>query len=882
MPQTTQFDSILAQCRDLFTERLVAAVSAMLDKADEALSEFMQETRDQHAQEVYRETRDKALAQRETIETQFRVRYLREFQQRSNHAKKIGGALDDIDLDSIELALVGEDDLNETLKYNALAARLRKYCEEELVALDQRIGVLFGDAALNPDDNPFNPQAVCDAYKMTCSQIDSNVEVRMALLKLFDDLVLDDIRGIYRAVNALLVQNAILPKIRGVGGVRREPDEAEAKPEEATPEQDFFALLQKLVARKPGEAAQTGIGARPGVSGASGPTPFHMPGQTSAQDMSAGANAGSDGTAGGGGGGAPQILQGPELMRSLTRVQLGDVSDMGGNTVQLAVIINEPGTHNVLRELKGTSLGGGMSEMDAMTLDIVALLFDELFDDPGIPIGVKGLIGRLQIPILKVAIADKAFFATKHHPARLMLDTLGEIAARMLNDIDASNPAFVRLDKLLQALLEGFEDDIGIFEATREQLKTLLDEEEQRVEQETQSAGEQIERDEKLALAKTVAQTEIKMRLRGSKLPRPILEFLSRQWIKVLILYQVKHGEESDDWKNALKTMDLLVWSVEPKSTLEERRELVGKVPQLLKGLNEGLHFAGIEDAVRTQFVADLRKLHSLILTTAAKVKPAEPASQPAEAAPQAEAPAAAPGPVDAGVPGEPAPREEPATAAGPEAPTPGPVPQFELPEVKPAPQAPIEDAPKLEPMEEKTPVQPSAPIEPEQKVESPSAPKPPIPPAPAAPQEPTAPAATRSEESAPPDFTAPVKVNNPFGEGEVEVDDLDFTVALRGPSGAKPPPALPPELVVGSWVRILLRGEEEKQRFAKLNYISPLKTRFLFVDRLGKTALDCTQAELVKFLEIGEVTIATEPPAEQPLFDRIAEGAIGKLGGKK
>ena len=131
-------------------------------------------------------------------------------------------------------------------------------------------------------------------------------------------------------------------------------------------------------------------------------------------------------------------------------------------------------------------------------------------------------------------------------------------------------------------------------------------------------------------------------------------------------------------------------------------------------------------------------------------------------------------------------------------------------------------------------------------------------------------------------DFSAPVKVANPFGEGEVEVNDLDFTMVLRSPSGAKPAPALPPEIVPGAWVSIKLRGEQEEIRFAKLNYVSPLKTRFLFVDRLGKTALDCTQAELVKFLEIGEVTITTEPPAEQPLFDRIAEGAIGKLGGKK
>jgi len=213
-PQATPFDTILAQCRDLVCERLSAALSGMLDKVDGALSALISETRDVNAQKLYSQTRDKALAQRESIEKQFRARYLREFQQRSNRVKKIGDSFAEIDLSSLELELVGDDDLDETLKFNAMAAKLRQYCDEELIALDQRVGVLLGDAGLQTEDNPFTPQAICDAYKDTCRQLDSNVEVRMVLLKLFDDHVADEIRAVYRAVNALLVQNSILPKIR--------------------------------------------------------------------------------------------------------------------------------------------------------------------------------------------------------------------------------------------------------------------------------------------------------------------------------------------------------------------------------------------------------------------------------------------------------------------------------------------------------------------------------------------------------------------------------------------------------------------------------------------------------------------------------------------
>ncbi|HUF21895.1 MAG TPA: DUF1631 family protein [Burkholderiales bacterium] len=999
MSQASPFDNILAQCRDLFAERLVTAVSAMLEQADDALLELMQGAREPRTQALYRETRDKVLAQRETIETQFRARYLREFQQRSNHAKKIGGTLEDIDLDSIELALVGEDDLNETLKVNAMAARLRQYCEDELVALDQRVGVLFGDAGLHPDDNPFAPQAVCDAYKQTCSQVDSNVAVRMVLLKLFDDHVLDEIRGIYKAVNALLVQNAILPKIRGVGGVRQERDrKTEAREESAETEdgaggQDFFTLLQNLVTKNPVGTAQ------PAPGSAAGHAPAGMaPGGA----VSAGVPPGAPGVPSGGapafipaGAPIPQILESPDLLSSLTRVQVGDVSAVTGHTTQLAAIVNEPGTTNVLRELKDTSLGSGMSQMDAMTLDIVALLFDQLFDDPNIPIAVKGLIGRLQIPMLKVAIADKAFFSRKHHPARQMLDTLGEIAARMPDDVDASSPAFVRLDEILRDLIKDFEDDFDIFDTVREQLQTVLAEEDQRLEQETQTAGKQIEQEESLSLAKTVAQTEIKMRLRGATFPDAVTDFLVKQWIKVLILTQIRHGESSEEWKSAIETMDLLIWSVEPKNTLEERRELVGKVPQLHKHLSDALAQAGVEDEVRMGLLRDLRKLHSEMLTPsrATAVSP-EVASAPAtaaenEPAPHAEPPAIEPATPVAEIPGATEPGEELLPAAEPAEPAPEPVAGFELPTLEFTPSAPREPAAETEP-----PAKPAAAAEPELPVPGaepsptaeaeepavepvakfelptldfapsapgapaldaepspaaePAAPKPepvaelelpsldfapsappesvarekpgvqpaapppaakqPVPltpptpadlelpsleskpPAQAKPAQPKpvvppmrpAPAAAKPRQVATLDFSAPVKVNNPFGEGEVEVNDLDFTVALRGPSDAKPPPALPPNLVIGCWVSIKLRGETEKHRIAKLNYISPLKTRFLFIDQQGKTALECTQAELVKLLEIGEVTMAAEPKPAPPLFDRIAEGVVNKLSGKK
>ena len=113
--------------------------------------------------------------------------------------------------------------------------------------------------------------------------------------------------------------------------------------------------------------------------------------------------------------------------------------------------------HNVLHALKGTSFAGQMGQMDTVTLDIVAMLFDQIFGDARIPAAMKALIGRLQIPMLKVAVMDKAFFSRKNHPARHMLDTLGELSVGLGDGFDAGSALYQRIEAILQRVVDEFD-----------------------------------------------------------------------------------------------------------------------------------------------------------------------------------------------------------------------------------------------------------------------------------------------------------------------------------------------------------------------------------------------------------------------------------------
>src|SRR5688500_5681697 len=120
-------------------ERLGEAMTAMLDKADEAFTTLIGKTEDKDAQGHYMAARDVAAKSRADIESEFNSRYLEEFSKRVREVRKALGTDQELEEAAVELELelVGEEDLEETLKFNDMTARLRRMCDAELGAVDQ-------------------------------------------------------------------------------------------------------------------------------------------------------------------------------------------------------------------------------------------------------------------------------------------------------------------------------------------------------------------------------------------------------------------------------------------------------------------------------------------------------------------------------------------------------------------------------------------------------------------------------------------------------------------------------------------------------------------------------------------------------------------------
>ncbi|MFN0315821.1 MAG: DUF1631 domain-containing protein [Burkholderiales bacterium] len=662
-------------------------------------------------------------------------------------------------------------------------------------------------------------------------------------------------------------------------------------------EQDFFGLLQGLLIRQYGGGAPVA-----GSAGATAPTsgPATGPGGAIAGGypnlgVGGGTMTGNYPHPGSPGGGMPggypgsgpvgggtsatpthtgshvgsatgpvRILSGADLVGALTQIQHGDASVIKGVPNSLAAAIAAPGAVNILRDIKSTPFGQGMGEADNMTLDIVSMLFDHILDDKKIPDAMKVLIGRLQIPILKVAILDKSFFQTKQHPARRMLNTLGEFGLGLGADFQISNPLFKQVSAILQNLIQQFKDDLSLFEKAETDLEQVIASEDRRAETEASRAARLMELREKLEVSRATAQAEVKNRAEAGQMPQAVLKFLAEEWIKLLVMAHAKAGAESPAWKSAIETMDQLIWSVSPKPTSDERRKLGSLLPVLLKRVEKGMQIVGTQEEVRKKFLSKLMRCHTKVINsagdalrkaaraTAATAAKTEPARTPASASPPSsldtiptlseevdmQQDSSGKPPAFAGGAG--------AQPASPEATLAVDI-QFDSLTGDPGEGTPASEF-------ENT----------------------------AADSNPETDEDTRMAETLPPFKSLIIK--NPFGEGEIEVEEvsLDDLPAFSSGRASQTDTVTSRSgdeysikagsMAVGTWIEI--RSAEDVRTQARLSWISPLKGTYLFTNRHGAKVAEFSLYQLAKEMRQGGCVIMEEVP----LFDRAMSSLVGVL----
>lgn len=632
---------MMERCNQIALGSLSGALKAMLEKAADDFFELAEKSVERAMQDLYLEAsallRDKST----NIEESFRTHLFDGFQsavtpRKTPHARK--PEADELGFD--QFSLVDPDDLEESIASREMIAKIQGSCKEELAGLEKRMGVLLHDAEFTRCKNPLEPAVLVEAYMAACRDTEAPIKVRLLFVTMWDKHMQNGISSTYHEINQYLIEKGVLPKIRreirksGVSNAEIAAVAAQAAVEAmqaADNGGDVFSAMQQWfsTAAMRGNLPHGGGVAGPLMTGGTGMA--GMPGMGAPSAGVAGAplqgTAGmSAGVAGPGTGAEVSAVAGaafagtglavahnPVVLTHLTQLQHGDGATEIPALTHLSTGAMAPVA--VLRDIKETVLGDKLGHADAMTIEVVAMLFDYIFDDKQMPDPIKALIGRLQIPVLKAAMIDQAFFSKKTHPTRRLLNMLADAATGWESNLTHESPIYQKVANIVQKILDTFEDDLSVFDATIEEFQQFIDEQEHAADALAEAATPLIVEKEKREIAAEeaheAAEDAVRPRANDAEIPEAVRTFLCQSWTGALSSAYLAGGAESATWLEAVSTMDDLIWSVRPKTTKDGREQLIKVLPTLLRRLNAGMERAQTEKTVREQFMSQLVKCHA-------------------------------------------------------------------------------------------------------------------------------------------------------------------------------------------------------------------------------------------------------------------------------
>lgn len=291
--------------------------------------------------------------------------------------------------------------------------------------------------------------------------------------------------------------------------------------------------------------------------------------------------------------------------------------------------------HNVvyLPQLKATMPEGALTRGDEHTIDLLGKIFETVYRDPSIPGEIRDLINFLQIPVLKAALLDKNFFFQDAHPARRLIELLSRLGWEQRKAPD--DPVFQAMRRSVDRVGRDFDAEMEVFNDAVAELEAAIQSHEQAAEQALAEPIALAMRQEKRAIAVKSAQDAVRVRVGAGEVVAVVQAFLQNKWTSVMTLAYTIEDDKPGAVNNATKTMDDLIWSVKPKATHEQRKELISRLPGLIQRLNKWLDVIKWQDAERLQFFAELAECHASIVRAPIELSPDRQLELAVEAAQQ-------------------------------------------------------------------------------------------------------------------------------------------------------------------------------------------------------------------------------------------------------
>ena len=487
-------------------------------------------------------------------------------------------------LTASRITLMCDDDLELDIRIGEIGRTLLDVSGNALWRTHSRYITLLGRPEMAQADNPVGAEAICEGLWAICKSSGAGLEGNFTLLDRIEAQLAEHLATLYVELNALLSSRnvaAAQTQIIATGGAR--PANTTTSTTTLYGEANPLSALRNILNQQQGN---------------------------------------TDGSASGATTGSNDSAAGNIVLNAATLVMLNQLAErldqlaLSGVGSNLSGIMPDATEQTVPRALRAKDLDLPLGKPEAIALDTLALIFEAIFETWELPDTVKTTIGRLQIPLLKLAIFDPTLFSDTAHPARRLINGMARAAAGLPRNVGRAHPVSMQLWQLAGTVCETLKGDASVLAKPLAELEALITQRDQEI---IALAAPYI------ALLSQKTGTEQAMLAARSWLqlieqagaPQEIIDFLRQYWVHVMAKTRIEDGvavEGGSHWSAADATIDDLLWSVQSKQNVDDRKQLASLVPSLLKRISTGLDRINAPEEARAAFLDSCFNLQTAAL----------------------------------------------------------------------------------------------------------------------------------------------------------------------------------------------------------------------------------------------------------------------------
>ncbi|MES0874418.1 DUF1631 family protein [Sinimarinibacterium thermocellulolyticum] len=516
----------------------------MFDKADDILFDSAEKARAGDEQRLYLDTMRIVRVQRAKIISAF---------QESLRAALSGIGQDEEDRshldDMSQWSLQDGDALEERIAVTSMESKAASLHAHELVELQRRLARLADLAGDGVSPESMAPARIIRAFQNSMRDLPVEFPIKLVIYKLFDRVVIARLSEVFVGANQLLAVHGIEPRIDGPSPPRK---------------------ASESLGRS---ALQSAAGVPAWASGLD-PSTF----SAFAAPMSAAASSV------GGAMNSPAAAQ--VSLPGMPAHWVGPPAAAMGSAYGDAMLAHE------IAQILGAYAQGRVPQaprwLPPQNVALVARMFDGFYRDARLPDHLKPMLARLQLPVMKAALADRRFFADPQHPARRTVNDLFEMLLQFGTAEAAPQPQMVNeLQGLIDSVCKSFDLDPEKLRASQaepvdERLADgFLREQEELRQKKNRARVERVRR---------IVSHELKRRIGERRLPPGVMRLMLSGFGPLLCLDYIRNGIDGASWTQTMQLVDRVIDSLQPRrgSTAERaavEAEIVASISRRLANI---------------------------------------------------------------------------------------------------------------------------------------------------------------------------------------------------------------------------------------------------------------------------------------------------------